>query len=324
MREVHSQTHRLRRLSSGAAVVLAVYLGLRTMCGPVVWPFSILEPVLFWVCLPSIALLVFALVRRQWGMSAVHASIVGVWIGLFGHLLIAPRELAPIRGATLDVLSFNVGAGVASHAQIVELLRREDADVVLVQELSADDERAFADDLLDVYPHRDLHGLGIEGLGIFSKFPIVEREWLRLEASRAYQRVVLDVRGERTTILNVHPGVVRLLVAPWTGDASDFARLASAATEAGTAMIGGDFNATENMDLCRPLAKAGMRDAFRDAGRGLGLTFPVFGRYRGLPIPPMARIDFVWHTAAYACREARVLDDAGSDHFPLRVVLERR
>jgi len=302
----------------------AIYLILRAIFGPVLWPFSVIEPLLLWLCMPSFALLLIALVRRRWTAAAAHAVIAGAWISIFGHFLIPPPEAPPRSGQALEVLSFNVGAGVASYEQIVKLLRVEAADVVLIQELTADQEHAFGHDLLELYPHRDLHGLGIDGMGIFSKYPILDAGLLQLDSRRAYQRAVIDIRGERTTLFNVHPGLSRLLFGPSSRNPRDFQSMALEARSAGAAIIAGDFNATENMDLCQLLEVAGLRDAFRGAGRGFGLTFPVFKKYRGLPIPPFVRIDYVWHTEAYVCREARVLEDAGSDHLPLSVVLERR
>jgi endonuclease/exonuclease/phosphatase (EEP) superfamily protein YafD len=307
----------------GARFSLALYLLLRACFGPTLWPLCIVEPLLFWACLPSFAFLLVALVFRRRVAAFAHAVIVAAWLSLFGHVLVPPSEPTPARGPTLVLLSFNVGAGLATYGEIVKLLRDENADVVLIQELTGDQERALANDLLDLYPHRDLHGLGIDGLGVLSKFPLVERELFRLSSPRPYQRVVLDVRGERMTIFHVHPGLFRLLCGPWSSDAGDFERLAGAAQGLSPALIAGDLNATENMDPCVILERAGLRDAFREAGRGLGLTFPVPGRYRGLPLPPFVRIDFVWHTEAFRCRDARVLPAAGSDHFPLRVTLER-
>ncbi len=303
---------------------LAIYLVLRAIFGPVLWPLCVIEPMLIWICLPSFALLAVALLRKRRAAALAHALISTTWLALFGHLLLPPTTPPAARGPTLQLVSFNVGAGVASFAEIVQLMRSESADVVVLQELTSDQEHAFANDLLELYPYRDLHGLGIDGLGLFSKFPILESELFRLRSRRPYQRALLDVRGERTTIFNVHPGLFRLLYAPWSPNSEDFARLASSVRKLSPAMIVGDLNATENMDLCVLLRAAGLHDAFRAAGDGFGLTFPVQGKYRDLPIPPVIRIDYVWHSDAYFCREARVLADAGSDHLPLRVVLERR
>ncbi len=315
----------------GARFCLAGYLALRAAFGPALWPLCIVEPVLFWICLPSAVLLLAALARKKRIAALTHAFILAVWLATFGHVLVPPAERPPRspaaepggRAPELSVLTFNVGAGLASYAELVALLRRESTDLVLIQELTADQARALAGDLLDLYPHRDLHGLGIEGLGALSKFPLLDQELFRIFAKRPYQRVVLDVRGEATTVFNVHPGLSRLLVGPWSPNAREFERLGEAAAQNPPALIVGDFNATENMNLCRSLERFGLRDAFRESGRGLGLTFPVPGKYHGLPLPAFVRIDFVWHTAAFESREARVLPDAGSDHYPLRVTLER-
>jgi endonuclease/exonuclease/phosphatase (EEP) superfamily protein YafD len=316
---------RSRILSVAAAwpFVLAGYLALRAIFGPVLWPLNWVEPLLLWLCLPSFVGLIVALVRRRRLRALAHAGISAVWLVLFGHLL-APNTPEPGQGPSLSVLTFNLGAGMASHTEISQLLRSAGADLVLLQELTRDEERALAADLLVEYPHRDLHGLGISGLGVLSKFPLHESELLQLKGRRPYQRSLIQVRGERTTVFNVHPGLLRLFVSPWSKDAADFEWLAQAALQSAPALIVGDFNATENMDLCLLLERAGLRDAFRESGRGLGLTFPTFGKYRGLPLPPLVRIDCVWHTQEYVAREARVLEDAGSDHLPLRVVLERR
>lgn len=315
---------KLGRLVGWIPFALAGYLVLRTLFGPILWPLCTIEPLLWWLCLPSAVLLVLALLRRCWSRTVAHAVILSIWLWLFGHLLVAPQAPAAPRGPTLRVLGFNLGAGVAAHEQILELLRSVQADVVLLQELTLDEEGALGRDLVDLYPHRDLHGLGIDGLGVFSRFPLLECELFRLDSRRPYQRVVLDSPKARTAILNVHPSLLHLLAGPWSPVGGDLEQLAQQTVADSPALLAGDFNATENMQLAAQLQSVGLSDAFREAGSGLGLTFPVFLRYRGLPIPPAVRIDYVWTSAAFLCRSARVLPDAGSDHYPLLVELEWR
>ncbi len=59
-------------------------------------------------------------------------------------------------------------------------------------------------------------------------------------------------------------------------------------------------------------------EAFDAAGSGLGLSFPVFLRYRGLPLPPLVRIDHVFLRGLAPCC-ARFLSGAGADHRALYV-----
>ncbi|HUR28227.1 MAG TPA: endonuclease/exonuclease/phosphatase family protein [Planctomycetota bacterium] len=312
---------KLARWAHGVPFALACYLVLRAVFGPVLWPFNVIEPLLLWLCMPSFVLLFVAFARRRRSAAIAHTLIACAWASMFGHLLFAPSQPPAGDGEKLTILTFNVAAGLAPFASIERLMREENADVVLLQEVSDHHEAAFEHALSDLYPHRDVHGLGIEGLGLFSRFPILEKELAELSSGRPYQRVVLDVRGERTTVYNVHPGLVHLVAGPMSNDTADLRKIARDAHAAGTALVAGDLNATENMDLCGALADEGLHDAFRHAGKGFGLTFPVFARYRGIPLPPFVRIDSVWHSQAYTCSEARVLPDAGSDHLPLLVVL---
>ena len=60
-----------------------------------------------------------------------------------------------------------------------------------------------------------------------------------------------------------------------------------------------------------------LADAFREAGRGMGFTFPANAEL----VPPGIRIDYVWYSDEFVARDAYVADDSGpSDH--LAVVAE--
>jgi endonuclease/exonuclease/phosphatase (EEP) superfamily protein YafD len=85
-------------------------------------------------------------------------------------------------------------------------------------------------------------------------------------------------------------------------------------------VFAGDFNSTPPSPLLSPLERAGFVDSFAMSGAGLGLSFPVFGRYRSLPLPPLLRIDHVFLRGSLAARRARFVPGAGSDHRALLVV----
>ena len=76
--------------------------------------------------------------------------------------------------------------------------------------------------------------------------------------------------------------------------------------------------------------QGGLFDAFQAAGRGRGGTLPRrLGHStrvnlrpgwpaRGLPgLLPLARVDYIWHTADLAPLDCWVGEDAGSDHLPV-------
>ena len=88
----------------------------------------------------------------------------------------------------------------------------------------------------------------------------------------------------------------------------------------GPLLVTGDFNMTEySADYHAMRARLG--DAFRAAGRGLGLTFPRPRSYpRELPAPwPVVRLDYVWHSEELRPLDAHVGSSGGSDHRPVIV-----
>ena len=77
----------------------------------------------------------------------------------------------------------------------------------------------------------------------------------------------------------------------------------------------GDFNMVQVQAEYRRYLAAGMIDAFREAGTGRGLTYPV--RRAGFRLRPLIRIDFIWHTRHLFAKRAWLGIDYGSDHLPI-------
>ncbi|MCZ2094787.1 MAG: hypothetical protein LC121_00665 [Anaerolineae bacterium] len=74
----------------------------------------------------------------------------------------------------------------------------------------------------------------------------------------------------------------------------------------------------------RPLGDlaAVMRDSFREAGYGLGTSWPAAQAF-GIPplIPPLVRIDYIWHSDEFRTLAAAQGPYLGSDHLPLYATL---
>jgi endonuclease/exonuclease/phosphatase (EEP) superfamily protein YafD len=141
---------------------------------------------------------------------------------------------------------------------------------------------------------------------------------LHLYPDRPDLRAVLEVDGRALTVIVAHPPPPRrhrdgLYVNP--GTAAQVAALTALAAGDGPALLLGDLNLTPLHAGYGGLRRAGLRDAFAEAGRGFGFTLPR--RWRRLPLVPFARIDYVWHTAHLAASRAWVGPDAGSDHLPV-------
>ena len=105
------------------------------------------------------------------------------------------------------------------------------------------------------------------------------------------------------------------------------ARLASANRR--PAVLMGDFNMTARHAVLRPAAPAGAAGRVPGGRAGAGghpaaahgalaqsPAHPAAGpRVPGLL--PLARVDYIWHTADLVALEAWVGADAGSDHLPV-------
>jgi endonuclease/exonuclease/phosphatase family metal-dependent hydrolase len=82
----------------------------------------------------------------------------------------------------------------------------------------------------------------------------------------------------------------------------------------------GDFNMTDLNDDHAAIDRF-LRDAYRDAGNGLGLTHAL--RWRGIDLPRWMRLDYIFTGSGLEPLEARVMPiSGGSDHAPVWARLE--
>ncbi|MGH1344896.1 MAG: endonuclease/exonuclease/phosphatase family protein [Nannocystales bacterium] len=94
-----------------------------------------------------------------------------------------PLVVAPAAAPRVRVMTFNVNFGVADAMANLEAIESLDADVVLLQETTAESEDRFRDALSDRYPNilwQDCCNAG--GLGVLSKYPIAWDEYLQPDA----------------------------------------------------------------------------------------------------------------------------------------------
>lgn len=216
------------------------------------------------------------------------------------------------------VLTHNAGNGLAPPPTLTAVLRAAGADLVGLQEITSGQAAAVERDLADLYPYRVLYGEGIPGKGLLSKFPLRDVERLMLYPARPDLRATVEMEGADLTVIVAHPRPPGL---HWNGfymnaqSRAQIATLIRLATTGVPTVLLGDFNLTERTRLYAEIQRAGLIDAFRAAGRGQGWTLPT--RYFRLPLTPMLRIDYIWHTAHLRAAAAWVGRDSGSDHLPV-------
>jgi vancomycin resistance protein VanJ len=264
----------------------------------------------------SMGLLVICLVFRRWRVMVLQLPALLAFVVAYASLWFPTPRLA--AGETqFTLLTYNVMSQNLEWARMEDVMRAADADIVLVQEFILEAGEYLEPALADLYPYSALH-YDVEQ-GVFSRYPILEdTHWATYHGN--YQRIVLEIEGERLVIYNVHPYPPfwwsRNRLDPQLHHAEMDDLLSRAAQETGAVILAGDFNMSDQSEgYARTRASYG--DAFRTVGSGFGLTIPANF--------PTARADYVFYNGEIVPLEARLWDDVGnSDHVPVWVRLSFR
>jgi vancomycin resistance protein VanJ len=319
---------RLRRLFLAAvdlyAALLVFYFLLRIVFGDRLWPVALFSTFLHYALLPAFVLLPVILRVRRWPTAVMVAIGVTAFLWLFGGLFF-PQLSAPAHSGILTVMTYNVANDSIAPNDLVSVLRASGADIIALQELSGEQAVAIERDLGDLYPHQALHGYGILGNGLLSRYSILEEELFYLEAHRLpHLRTVVAVDREGwdqgevdVTVIVAHPpppGIGRLRYSVNPHAALEITSLAQMSTTGGPSILMGDFNMVDQSDNYHILADAGLKDAFRAVGWGFGATWPA---HKMEPLWPIFRLDYIWYSTHIQAVRAWVGQGTGSDHLPV-------
>jgi endonuclease/exonuclease/phosphatase (EEP) superfamily protein YafD len=311
-------------------IAMVIYLVLWRLTGDRFWPVFVVNYVAHLALPAAFVWFPIALLKRRWGSLVVEGICAAAFFWLFGDVFVGRNPDPAPEGATMiTVMTYNLGDGLATADRLVPLLRESGADVIGLQEVTPGIAAAITAELGDRYPHQVLHGLGIPGKGVLSRYPIVRSDLLDLNPGRPDLRAVLDLGGTEVTVIVAHPPppqVARSGLRDRPGGAEQFAALvATIESTDGPLLVLGDFNVTRMHSAYRRLESAGLRDVYRLAGRGAGFTTPTRlaklaqrGNTLGdIPLPPLLRIDYVWISTHWTPIDAWIGGDAGSDHLPV-------
>jgi vancomycin resistance protein VanJ len=267
---------------------------------------------------------------RRWAWAALQVPGIIAFGLLYGDLLWPPGTLAAsAAGTPLTIATYNIQSAESDPEGVIDVIRDLDADIVGLQELGDAHQAAFEQHLSDEYPYQlSLPTFAGHGIGLLSRYPILSHEVL--VSNIKYVRLVkvgLDIDGQPVTVLLAHPDPPEHVLSPLDYNAAargtHLAWLrAEIALISGPLMVLCDCNMTDQSDDYRKL-DALLNDAYRDAGWGLGFTFPAKDApYLPVRLPLAVRIDYVWYNAGFAVQQAHVGDRCGSsDHHPVIVDL---
>lgn len=238
----------------------------------------------FWWSLPGIPLLLIALVLRSRRTAVALAVPAVLFLWAYGGLFVgSPPPAEP----DLRVASYNTFIQAPDVSHVVALVREERPDVLLLQEVQPHRVEELRTALGETYPHaafehREAGRIG--GVGVMSRFPIVEqRELQPIDDARPTRIVVVEVAGQRIQVVPVH----LTSPCPLCGDSvvgrqgfeasrrhAEMEAIIAALDPGLPAIVGGDLNSTRRSDPYRLLAAAGFRDPQIEAGSGPGFTWP--------------------------------------------------
>jgi endonuclease/exonuclease/phosphatase family metal-dependent hydrolase len=219
----------------------------------------------------------------------------------------------------ISIMTFNTANDFIAADDLVEVLSSSGADVIGLQELSIHNSSVLETSLLSEYPFRVLFGKQFDGKGLLSRYPIEKHRLFSSYITRPHIEAVLKVGDQKVVVYVVHapaPNFRRLEIrSPYS--APEIERLLDLIQLDVPTIALGDFNLIDRSEVCRSIAKAGLIDTFRAAGKGLGLTFPTRFQYLPILLPRLVRIDYIWVTKHFTPLSSVVGHGWGSDHLPV-------
>ncbi|WTK13897.1 endonuclease/exonuclease/phosphatase family protein [Streptomyces sp. NBC_01525] len=267
---------------------------------------SLLETFLPWLGLGIPLLLLLAVFRRS--ATALVALVLPVfaWANLFGGQLTGKAG----TGGDLTFVTHNVDAANPDPAGTARDLVAADADVVALEEVTAQALPAYKKGLATAYPYHAVKGT----VGLWSKRPLSDAASVPIKMgwTRALRATLTTPDGDKIAVYVAHLPSVRVKVkAGFTASQRDAsaAALGKAVSQEPLRQVVllGDLNGTMNDRSLAPITSQ-MRSAQGAAGDGFGFTWPVSF--------PMARIDQIM-TRDLNPVAAWTLPATGSDHLPI-------
>jgi endonuclease/exonuclease/phosphatase (EEP) superfamily protein YafD len=295
--------------------ILVSYL-MRWWSGDRLLPVRLVNYLMPWLLTGLVPGLIMAGLARRYRLVAVLA-IPTLIIGLSYAPLFLPRSsIALADGSSFKVMSYNVWRKNSNIEAIAKLIREEQPDVLLLQELRPARVQPLVNALEDLYPGAELN-LAYESesrQAIISHYPL-SRVTIMPEKGRALKGQ-LETPGGPITVINVH-----LIFPGWQRRYNQMSHLLveDILPADNPIILGGDFNTTDQTQTYQ-LINQHLRNAHWEAGWSFGFSFPspeLRFRYK-ISYPSLVRIDHIFYSDHFFAHRAGTLTESGgSDHLPV-------
>jgi len=256
------------------------------------------------------------------GRRLFFAAVIPCLFTLVPWLLqYAPKEVpvAPAGAAHLKLMTANVMILNDWYVPLIEQVRQNKPDVLLIQEFSPDWANALNAELGSEYPHRVLLPSATDGsgLGLYSRFPVrnVSNGIAPGRAARPQQRVELELSSGRVVALyNLHLKSPRKAADVADGRLAFAELLDALAAEQLPFVVAGDCNFPDTAPQHFALRRLGLREAHEQAGQHRGATWPARGPLTNVP---GLRIDHIYFSGQWTAISCRTGGFTSSDHLPV-------
>jgi len=234
-------------------------------------------------------------------------------------------------GPHLTVLTYNVNWGMPARRKTLALIQKADADIVCLQETTPGWEVFLRARLKDMYPHiRFRHYRGAGGQAVLSKHPFEERHYFIPEGGWFHgwvNEVQTSLGPLQVMSLHLHPALneqgefsVRAYLATKKTRLKEIQTLYPVLGNTVPTLVLGDFNEGDTGAAVEWLcSKKGFTNALSEFDRD-SYTW----RWRTKLITFQKRFDHILYSKELRCLSAKVVQEGGSDHFPIRAVFEKR
>ena len=282
--------------------------------------------------LPAIA---FLLVKKRWFsiLSSLASLLLLGWLHL--HYW-SPQPVTNRGSESLKVLSLNNGWNKTTPESLVNLVVKQNPDIICLQEITWTHYKKALPKLKASYPYK------VSGphTAMLSKYPLRFKKNIHLAGHReVQQRAVIRWKQQDIVVYNIqtispwirYHKVLPFLKIPRYEYAERSAEIKDLVQrivkEIHPVIAAGDFNMTDQSQDYHNLQTL-LQDSFRESGFGFGFTWPK-GWKLGYLLEdsnsylnyPLFRIDYIWYSHHWASEYSKVLPATGSDHLPLEAKL---
>jgi endonuclease/exonuclease/phosphatase (EEP) superfamily protein YafD len=306
----------LTRLAALLALLSVTVLVLG-MLGHLFWPFDLFAHFRVHCAAVLIACALMLLAAREW-RSGVIAALAATLAAspLFDYLAPAsPPALSLEAGPSFRALSINTWFRNEDTNRLVGYLEASGADVIVLQEISADQGRGLHA-RLKAYPYAYVEGAAESDAVLLSRWPIADAGLFRLAANGVSAiRATINWRGTPITLVGAH---LHWPIGPHSSARrnAELAGLALLAhSHSGPLIMLGDLNITPwSPHFQTLLGASGLRDCA--IGHGLDPTWP------SQVLPLGIRIDHCLASKHWRSMDTQVGPAVGSDHRPMMAELQ--